>query len=380
MKIQVFKFDPDDTCLNSIIATASFVAIHGACTFEPERLGLKVAKGQIHGATSCMGAMSHSGVTEKAAIFAIDDPDGDYGTGFAEFCDDAAKAARDATIDALVGADHLGETPDLVWLSSTPGFEEEVIAGIESVLGAGVPIIGGSAADDSLSGDWFVFDREKMTKAGVVVSVMFPSRPVSFAYHNGHAPTEKGGVVTEVDARRVITIDDRPAADVYREWTNGEVDLDVTAAEPKSILSDSTLFPLGRKVSDFGGVSSFLLAHPATVDQFGAIEFFANIEEGEYLTQMTGTKTSLVERAGRVAALARSAGRMNETPIAGALMVYCGGCMLSVRDRLDEVVDGVSVALDGAPFLGTFTFGEQGPILNVGNRHGNLMISCIVFG
>jgi len=54
--------------------------------------------------------------------------------------------------------------------------------------------------------------------------------------------------------------------------------------------------------------------------------------------------------------------------------------MLSVRPRLSEVVGKVSAALGGAPFLGTFTFGEQGPILGAGNRHGNLMISCIIFG
>ena len=95
---------------------------------------------------------------------------------------------------------------------------------------------------------------------------------------------------------------------------------------------------------------------------------------------MTGTQNSLVERAGRVASLARAAGRMEDGPVAGALMVYCGGCMLSVQDRLHEVVEGVSTALGGAPFLGTFTFGEQGAILGAGNRHGNLMISCIVFG
>jgi hypothetical protein len=53
--------------------------------------------------------------------------------------------------------------------------------------------------------------------------------------------------------------------------------------------------------------------------------------------------------------------------------------MLSVRERLDEVVAGVNASLDGAPFLGAFTFGEQGALLKAGNRHGNLMISCIIF-
>lgn len=53
--------------------------------------------------------------------------------------------------------------------------------------------------------------------------------------------------------------------------------------------------------------------------------------------------------------------------------------MLSVRDDMDRVVAGVNAALGGAPFIGAFTFGEQGPLIDAGNRHGNLMISCVVF-
>lgn len=380
MEIYVQTIDPAKTEIADVIPEASFVALHGPCRFAPEHLGLDRVKGQVHGATSCRGAMTNTGFTDELGVFAIKDADGAYGTGFARYDGDAKTAACNATIDALKAADHLGETPDLIWVSGTPGYEEEVILGIESVVGSDTPVIGGSAADNTVAGDWFVFDRAEVTGAGVVISVMFPSKPVSVAYHNGYAPTSQAGRVTDVHGRRVIAIDGRPAVDVYREWTEDAVDLHLSDADQKSILSEATLLPLGRKVSDHGDVVSYLLAHPATFDKSGAIEFFANIERGEVLTQMTGTKTGLVERAGRVAALARSAGGLSEKPVSGALMVYCGGCMLSVGDRISDVAEQVSAALGAAPFLGTFTFGEQGSIVNVGNRHGNLMISCIVFG
>ena len=54
--------------------------------------------------------------------------------------------------------------------------------------------------------------------------------------------------------------------------------------------------------------------------------------------------------------------------------------MLAVRDRLEDVTDGIREALPGVPFLGIFTFGEQGVVLDGRNRHGNLMISAILFG
>lgn len=61
-------------------------------------------------------------------------------------------------------------------------------------------------------------------------------------------------------------------------------------------------------------------------------------------------------------------------------MIYCGGCMLHVRERMDEVVECVRAAIPGAAFLGAFTFGEQGAIVDNCNRHGNLMISALTFG
>ncbi|MEA2053476.1 MAG: hypothetical protein U9O90_11805 [Euryarchaeota archaeon] len=39
----------------------------------------------------------------------------------------------------------------------------------------------------------------------------------------------------------------------------------------------------------------------------------------------------------------------------------------------------VKTAIGDAPFIGTFTFGEQGHIQGVGNLHGNLVNSMIVF-
>lgn len=109
------------------------------------------------------------------------------------------------------------------------------------------------------------------------------------------------------------------------------------------------------------------------------MDLFASVREGERLTLMRGTQDSLVDRAGRVAALARTGAGGEDQPVAGALMMYCGGCMLSVQSRISDVVSGVNAALEGAPFLGAFTFGEQGALVRAGNRHGNLMISCIVF-
>ena len=46
---------------------------------------------------------------------------------------------------------------------------------------------------------------------------------------------------------------------------------------------------------------------------------------------------------------------------------------------MEEVATEVREALGGKPFLGAFTFGEQGCFTGGESHHGNLMISVVVF-
>ncbi|MEM9765093.1 MAG: FIST N-terminal domain-containing protein [Pseudomonadota bacterium] len=379
MEIFVFEAEDAGTLRDRLGGRQfDFISVHGNVDAGLEPMG---GHGAVHGATSCLGAMTHEGPTGGAAVFAIDDPGGAYGSALVPFeATTCESAAAEATRRALAAADRLGERPEIVWVSATPGTEEEVLAGIEAVVGADIPVLGGSAADNAVAGEWYLFDGASRTGAGVLVSVLFPSRPVSFAYQSGYSPSGHAGRVTRSDGRRVHEIDHRPAMEVYAEWTGGAVAPPPPGEKTAAILSDSTLWPLGREIDQVGSVPFYLLAHPAVAHTGGAMDLFATVETGEQLTLMTGTRQGLIERAGRVASLARATGPAGSgSPPLGALMIYCGGCMLSVRDRIGEVAETVAASLDGAPFLGAFTFGEQGSLLRAGNRHGNLMISCIVF-
>jgi hypothetical protein len=53
--------------------------------------------------------------------------------------------------------------------------------------------------------------------------------------------------------------------------------------------------------------------------------------------------------------------------------------MLAVGEEMPQVAHAVTRSFGEKPFLGCFTFGEQGAILGK-NAHGNLMISAIAFG
>lgn len=361
----------------------SFSSVHISTDHPGAVLPFTLGGGALHVATSCQVVATQDGPAEAAgsvsvAAFVLWDDEGDYGTASLPLATAPKEAAANAVKLALERAGRLGEAPNLIWVSPTPGQEEAVLQGIEQVVGTKVPVVGGSAADATISGAWWVGDGTVNHAAGVTVSVLFPSRPISVAYQNGYAPTGQSGSVTKATGRRVFEIDGTPAAQVYADWTDGALCTTLPATET-GILAESTLWPLGRKATDIADVPVYLLSHPSAHSPEGALDFFTDIAVGDVLHQMTGSADGLVTRAGRVATMARDGLPQGSAPT-GALMVYCGGCMLAVRDRVDDITDGVRTALAEVPFLTTFTFGEQGPVPGLGNRHGNLMIVCIVFG
>lgn len=336
----------------------------------------------LHGASSCLGAMANGGAgigpAGAVGLLALRDDDGAFGTAAAAFGEDPAEVARAAAMAACAAAGRPGEAPELVWLSAVPGCEEQVIAGIEAALGRETPIYGGSAADDAVRGDWSVFDAGQHLSDGLVVSVLFPSGRVGHAFQSGYAPVGPGATVTAAAGRRLIALDGRPARQVYDDWTGGAVVAGpAEAAAP--ILAASTWSPLGRADATVAEIPFHLLLHPARAEADGALTLFADVAEGDRLHLMAGGSDSLTARAARTASLAMEAGGFTAAEAAGALVIFCGGSMLAMQPAMDEVARRIDAALGGAPFLGGFSFGEQGVALSGRNRHGNLMISVVVF-
>lgn len=336
----------------------------------------------LHGSSSCLGVMTRVGATldgPSLAMFGLRDEAGNFGVGAAtpDAAADPGAVAAIALQRAIDAAGRQGEVPALVWLTAAPGHEEACIAGIEAMLGPDVPVVGGSAADNAVAGGWYQLTRDATFTDAVVVSALFPSGRVVSAFQSGYVPTPIGGVVTRANGRVLAEIDGKPAAAVYNAWTGGAIE--AALREGGSVLAGTSLFPLGRRVGEVGGVPYYRLAHPATVHPDGSMELFADIVEGDQLVLMQGDIEAVLTRAGRVATDACALANLAPADVAGALVIFCAGCMLTVRERMNEVVAGLERGLGGAPFLGAFTFGEQGCFVGGENRHGNLMISVTVF-
>lgn len=343
------------------------------------------------GGTSSRGLVGGDGLVEGAPVglLTVTDPDGSYGVGVAAFDDDPAAAAEAALNAALHDADAVGELPELVWVYQTPGNEDVVLEGLKRVVGDRCPIIGGTAVDDGIFGNWRLLAESGILHDGVAVAVLFPSGGVGVAFQGGYEPVGLSGVVTQIgpvkrggsDPRLsdvIAAIDDRPAAEVYDEWRGGILDPDWRTAgqDIKDLTSND---PLGIGFADGGGVTYFRLLQPAEVLADGGLRSYAAVRLGDRVHVMRGTKDGLVRRAASVVASATGTVQRASGAVAGGIVIYCVGCRIAVDDGIDRVVAALDGGFRGRPFLGCFTAGEQGPVL--GNAiHANLMISAVVFG
>lgn len=371
--------------VTSLGAAPSYLVLHAAIPHPLQEIAEALREHApgivVHGGTSCLGVMTeqgfHSDSGKGLGMLGIWDPDGAYGTASAAADKDPVGAAVAATHEAISCAGRPGETPDMLWITGAPGHEERVISALSSVVGPNVPIAGGSAADNDVSGRWGQFSSTSVHQQGIVVSALYPSQKAVFSFHSGYDPTGVSARVTKGGGRRIDELDGEKAALVYSRWLGGA--LDDVVETGGNILARTTLRPLGRVAGHVGDIPYHLLIHPDSVTALGGLTLFADVLEGEELYLMSGSEQSLVLRAGRVARSAVEQSASASPKVLGALVIYCAGCMLAIRERMPDVARSVSAGLGGAPFLGAFTFGEQGCFIGGQNRHGNLMISVLAF-
>ncbi len=338
----------------------------------------------VHGGTSCLGTMNQEGFCSEQGtgmgLWGLSDPEGSYGVGMVPLGDNPQQSGALAIRRAIAQAQRTGESPAMIWLTAAPGCEEEILQGIANVVGAHVPVFGGSTADNSVEGHWRQYTAGTIDSQSVIVSVFYPSCSISFAFQSGYITTEHTWEVTRSQGRTLLELDGQPAAHVYNEATQGIIGH--ALEKGGNILGQSTLQPLGRYSPSQYNTPLYLLSHPAEVTTSGGLVLFSNIVQGERVTLMRGTKTRLIQRAAEVTEFAMALNSWAPTHIHGALIIYCAGRMLSVQNDMDSVAHKISRTLGtNNPFLGIFTFGEQGRFFDEGtNQHGNLMVSAAIFG
>ena len=198
------------------------------------------------GGTSCLGVMTQQQTAldgPSVGLLRIYDEAGRYAVKSAALQQgDIQAQAADLLQQAMAAAGRPGTAPALIWCVQAPGDEEDVLLGIRAVVGGHVPVYGGSAADDDLSGAWLQFDGQRLLGQGLVLAVLYPSVTLAGYFSAGYSLTPQRGTVTAVAGREILQIDHQPAAEVYQRWAQRPEEL---VAGRQALLPASALRPPG---------------------------------------------------------------------------------------------------------------------------------------
>ncbi len=343
----------------------------------------------ILGGSSTGGILDQNGLHGPGSIgvLMVSDPQGDFGVAARPLGDDPATAAQEALHAALLAADCTSELPDLIWTFQTPGREEEILCGLKQIVGDRCPIIGGSSGDSTLSGKWSQICGGEAMSDAIVVCALFPSQMLGIGFQGTSEPgfancqelRGAGGRITRIEegerGRTILEIDGQPAGPLYNSWIGGA--LTPILETGGSIVAESSMTPLAVLRGGQTGSPRCCLVHPCRLRPDGALTTFADVIEGEEIYCVRRNPELLIRRAGRVSQ--QAAQQIAETRPVAALMTLCGGTYMGSKDKLSGLSETIKEQIGDLPILACFTFGEQGPVQGV-NKHGNLMISAVLFG
>jgi len=280
---------------------------------------------------------------------------------------DARETGRKVALEAMKKAGK-DTAPDYFYMAASPGEEEFYIKGITEVIGR-VPFFGGSAADNTITGEWKLYTNEGAFSDGVVVA-FFYGAPMTNLFTGAYRETGDVGIITKVRDNRVLEeIDGVPALKKYAEWAG----VDPESLKGGNLLVHTITSPLGVK-DRLGDLTA--IRHPMNGNDDYSMNIGANLAEKTAIIRMEATVDELVESASKTLEDLKS--KMNGEAAAYHL-VHCGGRRAGIGDRISEMAEAVRKAAGDVPFIMEFTFGEYGFEDDGNNTTGGLMLSYTGF-
>lgn len=300
----------------------------------------------LHGLTTSSALLSAGGAMPAGVgCLLLEAPHGSFTAAYHAQDPVAAAEALKATMPE----------PQAIIMSTLPGLEETVLDAIQLTFHADLPIYGGTAADNDLSGAWCVLSAEGCSASGVCLLAVGQNIRFGASMVGPYAPTTHRAVATRASGRRVYEVDHTSAADWVHAWLGEEVD--DAYVHGGLILPQTAQRPIGLKQPS----GEFSIAHLAALGgPEKHIDFFAPVPEGSELVIMDAGNGPAEGYASTLAQAyndAVASGGLS-SPSAGVL-IYCGGMAIAVGEQLDVGLVGGLSQLRSLPLLGVACFGEQ---------------------
>ncbi len=351
--------------------------VYGSCTYDVSAMIKGVAEeldgAAVLGNTSFTGVITPDGYIASedgfVGVMALADEHMTVGVAAMERSSEepyitGQKLAKEAMKKA--GKDC---APAFFYMAASPAEEEFYLKGISSVIGR-VPFFGGSAADNSIAGEWKLYDADTVFADGVIAAFFYTTAKIENLFTGAYRETDDFGVITKVNGNRALAeIDGVPATEKYAQWRG----LPKDAVSGGNLLVTTITSPLGVK-DRLGDLIA--IRHPMNGNDDGSMAIGNNLSEKTCVIRMEASVDELITAAGNT--LKELLEKTEKKP-AALHLVHCGGRRAGIGDRINEVVEGIKAAAGDIPFIVEFTFGEYGFASDNNNTCGGLMLSYTAF-
>lgn len=246
-------------------------------------------------------------------------------------------------------ADRLDHTVLILLDDGLVGDTNHIVRGAYETVGATVPIVGGCAGDDLAMVATHQLVDASLVSENVVGIALSSTGTFGLGVNHGWVPTGQQMTVTAAQGTSVLSLDDRPALEVYLEVIGAQIE-DVTPAGLAQLCQAS---PLGLPTR--GGYSVRFI-RGGDIDE-RSIEFLVAVPEGELVTVMRGGTESIIGAAGE--ATAQALAELDGSPL-GMIAFDCVACRGVIGDPLlpEEVASLAEHLPAEATLSGLYTYGE----------------------
>ncbi len=250
------------------------------------------------------------------------------------------------------------------------GDQTEVVRGAYDVCGAHVPLMGGCAGDDmALQSTRQIHEGTLLTHA-VVAAAISSDAPMAIGIAHGWQPLSEPMLVTESHGTTVVSLDDRPALDVYLDAYDAPAEV---REDPAAFFRFAHTRPIGiarRNRTEIRYVYS------ADYEK-RTVTVFAEVPQGAMAYLMQGSCNSVLEATAEVCALAEES--LEGHPARGFMVLECVARksmldqegLLDASLRLPTVKEGISVG-------GFYTYGEIARTDGAGGLHNQTVVALAV--
>jgi hypothetical protein len=249
----------------------------------------------------------------------------------------------------------------------TASDHEEVLAGAYGVVGASVPLIGGSASPNSRQRRTFHLHGQEVLEDAVVGAAIASEAPFGVGLRHGwHRVGEPMSVTHSVNGE-VLTLDDRPALQTYLERLDAPPE---AYTDPEVFNKFANIRPLGvdrRGGADVRDVSSVKYYRQ------GWLSCNGEVPEGGLVWLMAGDEQSVLAAAGD--AVNDAVDDLDGAPPLGFLAFDCASRRRLLKEAGVREENRLMVEqAGGAPLVGMYTWGEIARTRGIHGYHNQTLV------